>query len=145
MASQTDLSELGAGIVDMSEARMLNRTEEGFSRARPRDAIQTVTGSTFAPLVLAGEGPIAVEFMSYGCAHCRALEPILQQVATQVAAGERLFRVNIAVEEGLAESYGINGTPTLIMFLNGREVGRVDGPTPTVDGVFAAVTRPFQL
>jgi thioredoxin 1 len=129
----------------MSPVRVINRTEEGVSRARRGDAIQTVTGSTFAPLVLAGEGPIAVEFMSYGCAHCRVLEPILQQVATRVESKEKLFRVNIAVEEGLAESYGINGTPTLIMFLNGREVGRVDGPHPTVESVLAAVTRPFQL
>jgi thioredoxin-like negative regulator of GroEL len=123
---------------------MISRTEEGSPGAHRRDALQTVTGSTFGSLVLAGEGPIAVEFMSYGCAHCRALEPILQQVATRVAAEERLFRVNIAVEEGLAESYGIKGTPTLIMFLNGQEVGRVDGPRPTVEGVLAAVTQPFE-
>jgi thioredoxin 1 len=123
---------------------MINRTEEGFSPARRRDAIETVTGSTFAPLVLAGEGPIAVEFMSYGCAHCRALEPILQRVAARVGSQERIFRVNIAVEESLAESYGINGTPTLIMFLNGREVRRVDGPHPDFESVLAAVTQPFE-
>jgi thioredoxin 1 len=123
---------------------MITRTQESSSGARHGDAIQTVTGGTFAPLVLAGEGPIVVEFMSYGCEHCRVLEPILQQVATRVAAQETLFRVNIAVEEDLAGSYGINGTPTLIMFLNGKEVGRVDGPQPTVKSVLAAVTEPFQ-
>lgn len=123
---------------------MINRTEEGPPPARRRDAIETVTGSTFAPLVLAGGGPIAVEFMSYGCAHCRTLEPILQQVAARVGAKERIFRVNIAVEESLAESYGINGTPTLIMFLNGQEIRRVDGPHPDFESVLAAVTQPFE-
>ena len=123
---------------------MSNRTEEGSPPARRRDAIQTVVGSTFASLVLRGEGPIAVEFMSYGCAHCRALEPILQRVAIRVGAKERIFRVNVAVEEGLAESYGINGTPTLIMFLNGREVRRVDGPHPDFESLLTAVTQPFQ-
>jgi thioredoxin 1 len=123
---------------------MSNRTEERSPPARRRDAIQTVVGSTFASLVLGGEGPIAVEFMSYGCAHCRALEPILQRVATRVGATERIFRVNIAVEEGLAESYGINGTPTLIMFLNGREVRRIDGPPPNFEGLLTAVTQPFE-
>ena len=108
-----------------------------------RDAIGTVTESTFGPLVLEGDGPIAVEFMSYGCAHCRTLEPILQEVAETVRPDETLFRVNIAVEQGLAESYQITGTPTLIMFLNGQQVGRVDGPHPTVSGVLTAVTRPF--
>src|SRR5450631_2896284 len=123
---------------------MITRIQEGSSRAGRGDAIQTVTGNSFASLVLAGEGPIAVEFMSYGCTHCRVLEPILQQVATRVAAHETLFRVNTALEEDLAGHYGISGTPTLIMFLNGKEVGRVDGPQPSVKSVLAAVTEPFQ-
>ena len=123
---------------------MTETKPKGSPQARPGDAIETVTGTTFAPSVLEGEGPIAVEFMSYGCAHCRVLEPILQQVAKQVATKERLFRVNITTEEGLAESYGIAGPPTLIMFLNGKEVGRVDGPHPTVRTVLAAVTQPFE-
>ena len=51
---------------------MINETVEGLREAelRPssRDRIQTVTSSNFIRLVLEGEGPIAVEFMSYGCA-----------------------------------------------------------------------------
>ena len=109
-----------------------------------RDKIQTVTSGTFTRLVLQAEGPIAVEFMSYGCAHCRAIEPVLEQVAEMVKAEEKIFRVNIAVEQELAGSYQIQGTPTLIMFLNQNEVGRVEGPSPTVSSVLAAVTQPFQ-
>ena len=109
-----------------------------------RDKIQTVTSGTFTRLVLQAEGPIAVEFMSYGCAHCRAIEPVLEQVAEMVKAEEKIFRVNIAVEQELAGSYQIQGTPTLVMFLNQNEVGRVEGPSPTVSSVLAAVTQPFQ-
>jgi thiol-disulfide isomerase/thioredoxin len=73
---------------------MINETPDG-SRRRPRhDGIRTVSGDTFDSLVLAGEGPRAVELMSYGCAYCRALEPVLQQVAELVKAKEELFRVN---------------------------------------------------
>ncbi|MGA2103612.1 MAG: thioredoxin family protein [Candidatus Sulfotelmatobacter sp.] len=109
-----------------------------------RDKIRTVTSGTFTRLVLEAEGPIAVEFMSYGCAHCRAIEPVLEQVAEMVKAQEKIFRVNIAVEQELAGSYQIHGTPTLVMFLNQNEVGRVEGPSPTVSSVLAAVTQPFQ-
>jgi thioredoxin 1 len=109
-----------------------------------RDKIQTVTSGTFTRLVLEAEGPIAVEFMSYGCAHCRAIEPVLEQVAEMVKAEEKIFRVNIAVEQELAGSYQIQGTPTLVMFLNQNEVGRVEGPSPTVSSVLTAVTQPFQ-
>ena len=51
---------------------------------------------------------------------------------------------NVAVEQELAGSYQIQGTPTLVMFLNQNEVGRVEGPSPTVSSVLAAVTQPFQ-
>jgi thioredoxin len=127
---------------------MINETLEHprQTAARPlsRDKIQTVTSSTFTRLVLEAEGPIAVEFMSYGCAHCRAIEPVLEQVAKMLGPQERIFRVNIAVEQELAGDYQIQGTPTLVMFLNQNEVGRVEGPSPTVSSVLIAVTRPFE-
>ena len=109
-----------------------------------QDRIHTVTGGTFEELVLDAEGPVVAEFMSYGCAHCRVMEPILQQVARLVEPDETIVRINIAVEQRLAASYAVEGTPTLVMFLEGREVGRVEGPRPDVSMVLAAVTQPFE-
>ena len=106
--------------------------------------IQTVTNSTFVPLVLEGEGPVVVEFMSYGCSHCRAIEPVLQQVAEMVKADEKIVRVNTATEQGLAEQYEIRGTPTLIMFLDGKMVGRIEGPNPDVPSVLMAIRQPYE-
>ena len=40
-------------------------------RLAPSNWVQSTTSDTFAKLVLEGYGPIAVEFMSYGCAHCQ--------------------------------------------------------------------------
>jgi thioredoxin 1 len=106
--------------------------------------IQTVTEATFESLVLKSTGPVAVEFMSYGCAHCRAIEPVLRQVAETIQSTEHIFRVNAAVDQTLAGRYDIQGTPTFVMFRNAREVGRVEGPHPTVAAVLAAVTQPFE-
>lgn len=131
-----------------ADATMINETIEHPRKtqlsALSADKIKTVTASTFTRLVLEAEGPIAVEFMSYGCEHCRAIEPVLEQVAKVVEPGEKIFRVNIAVEPGLASSYQIQGTPTLVMFLNRNEVGRVEGPSPTVASILTAVTQPFE-
>jgi thioredoxin 1 len=118
--------------------------QEAARRRGSSDRIQTVITSTFKPLVLEGEGPIVVEFMSYGCIHCRTMEPVLQQVAEMVKSKEKIFRVNIAVEQELTDRYQIQGTPTFVMFLNGRQVGRVEGPPPTVPSVLAVVTQPFE-
>jgi len=109
-----------------------------------RDRIQSLTSSTFHSLVLAGKGPIVVEFMSYGCGHCQTIEPVLQQVAEFLQSKEILFRVNVAVEQDLAEHCEIRGTPTLIMFLDGSIVGRDEGPTPNFEVVLAAVQAPYE-
>jgi len=108
------------------------------------DRIRTVTASTFDRLVLKGEGPIVVEFMSYGCAHCGVIEPDLRQVAQMVESTKKIFRVNIALDQELADHYEIQGTPTLIMFLNGEIVGRDEGPSPDVSNLLALVKQPYE-
>ena len=129
-----------AGGLPEEPAAHQRPSEEAASSAK----IRTVTSATFNQRVLQATGPIVVEFMSYGCAHCRTLEPVLQQVAEMVKSKEEIFRVNIAVEQELSDRYHVQGTPTLIMFLHGREVGRFEGPPPTMESILAAVTQPFE-
>jgi thioredoxin-like negative regulator of GroEL len=127
---------------------MIGNTRESPRKAPkksvPDERIRTVTGETFKSMVLEGDGPIAVEFMSYGCAYCRALEPILEHVAELVKTKQQIFRINVPAEHDLADAYDIQSTPTLVMFLNGSEVGRVEGPRPKTSSVLAAVTLPFE-
>ena len=111
--------------------------------SKSMDRIQTVTAGTFDRLVLKGQGPIVVEFMSYSCAHCGLTEPGIQQVAEMVEASEKIYRVNVAAERELAELYEIQGTPTLIMFLNGTVVGRDEGPSPVVLDILDVVRQPY--
>jgi thioredoxin-like negative regulator of GroEL len=61
-----------------------------------------------------------------------------------VKSKEEIFRVNIAVEPQLAADYEIRGTPTLIMFLAGKEVGLAEGPAPTEARLLTAITQPFR-
>jgi thioredoxin-like negative regulator of GroEL len=122
--------------------------EEGLRNAPvidPIDPIGTVKDATFAQLVLEGRGRIAVEFMSYGCGHCRQLEPVLREVATMLGDQVCCFRVNIALEHTLANDYQITGTPTIVMFSGGKEVGRVEGPEPSTATLLAAIRQPFGL
>jgi len=112
-------------------------------RSATRDGIPSLDAAAFESLVLQAHGPIAVEFMSYSCAYCGAMEPVLQQVAQTLRSREPIFRVNVAVEVDLASAYAIQGTPTLIMFSEGQEVGRSEGLAPDVATVLEAVTAPF--
>jgi thioredoxin 1 len=108
------------------------------------DFVKSVTAETFDSLVLASPNPVAVEFMSYGCEHCRLLEPVLQEVAEKLGSREAIFRVNIAIDQELANRYEIEGTPTLVMYSRGIEVGRAVGPDPSVNVLWDAVTRPYE-
>jgi thioredoxin 1 len=131
-------------VVALSDETEKEKVSLPTKKTASIDNIQTVTSSTFTPMVLNDDGPIAVEFMSYGCAHCRAIEPVLQHVASLLESQEKIFRVNTAVEHSLADTYAIRGTPTLIMFSKGKEVGRVEGPRPTESSVLKAVRQPFE-
>jgi thioredoxin 1 len=71
------------------------------------------------------------------------LEPDIQQVAEIVESTETIFRVNIALDPDLAEHYEVQGTPTLVMFLNGAIVGRDAGPSPDVSNLLAVVKQPY--
>jgi thiol-disulfide isomerase/thioredoxin len=114
-------------------------------RSVSRDGIPSLDAAGFEANVMQGRGPIAVEFMSYSCAYCAAMEPVLQQVAETLRSREQIFRVNVAIEVDLASTYEIEGTPTLIMFSDGREVARSEGLAPDAETVLEALTAPFGL
>jgi len=103
--------------------------------------VTTVSADIFAPLVLQGHGPIVVQFMSHGCAHCRAIEPVLSDVAAQSEA--RFFRINNTVDRNLAREYGIAATPTFVLFLSGKEIGRVERPQPVALSLATLLAEPF--
>jgi thioredoxin 1 len=107
------------------------------------DELDTVSSGTFNAEVLEAPGPIAVEFMSYGCSFCREMEPVIQQVAEMVRSKERIVRINVGQDQDLADTYSVRSTPSFLMFLDGRLVGRIEGPSPTVASVLTAVTHPF--
>ena len=108
-----------------------------------RNLIPTVTSATFDAYVLRAGEPVVVEFMSYGCAHCRAIDPALQHVARELAGHEAVVRVNVAVEQELADAYAVAATPTFVLFRDGREIERIEGPHPIYATLLAALSDPF--
>ena len=123
---------------------MLKHTRETPSQPSVIGGIDTVTEETFDREVLELTTPVVVEFMEPSCSDSPALEQLLEQVAETTIPKLTLCRVDIAADHDLAEQYGIVSTPTLMMFLNGERMGRVDNPELTVTGVLASVTRQFR-
>ncbi len=71
--------------------------------------------------------PLVVDFWAPWCAPCRMMAPAYEEVATRLAPGVRLAKLDTEAEPQIAARFGIRSIPTLIAFKNGREVARRSG------------------
>lgn len=77
--------------------------------------------------IASGEDVTAYFFRS-DCGYCMEMTPVLMPIAEEL--NEEVYQYNILEFNEQAEPYGITGTPTLIHFKNGEEVGRMEGSQP---------------
>ena len=85
------------------------------------------TTATFENEVLASEQPVVVDFWAAWCGPCRAVAPILEQLAQERAEELRVAKVDIDSEPALAQRYQITSIPTIVLFEGGEPVARVVG------------------
>lgn len=88
-----------------------------------------VTTENFDKAVLNGAGTNLVDFWASWCGPCRMLSPVVEQVADE-NPDLHVFKVNVDDEPEIAERYGIQSIPTLIVFRGGQEVNRSVGVVP---------------
>jgi len=76
--------------------------------------------------LLGGGETVLLDFYSDTCPPCRAMDPVVQQLASQ---GYPIRKVNVQREPGLASRFGVRGIPCFVMLVDGREADRVVGAT----------------
>ena len=81
----------------------------------------------FESTISFNEIPVVVEFWSPSCGYCQMMAPAYQEAAAQLEPRIRLARVNTQAEPMIANRFGVQGTPTTIIFKGGREVVRRAG------------------
>jgi thioredoxin 1 len=90
----------------------------------------TLTDADFEDTVLQSDLPIVVDFGAPWCPPCRAIAPILEELAGEYAGRLAVATVNIDQEPRWASTFGVTGLPTLIVFKQGQEVQRLRGAAP---------------
>ena len=73
------------------------------------------------------KGVTLVDFHANWCGPCRTLAPVLEQVAKDVKGKATVGKIDIDNEQKTAALFQITSVPTMILFKNGKEVGRLVG------------------
>ena len=89
-----------------------------------------VTDADFEQVVLKSDKPVIVDFWAPWCGPCRAVAPILEELAGDYDGKVVIAKVNTDEHQRHASELGIMAIPTLIMFKNGKEVDRIQGAGP---------------
>jgi thioredoxin len=85
-----------------------------------------VTTETFEDTI-AGEVPVLIDFWAEWCAPCRAVAPILEEIAREKGDLLRVVKLNVDENPDVAKRLGILSIPTLILFAGSTEKARVVG------------------
>jgi len=84
------------------------------------DNIQEVTDQSFEQDVLQASKPVLVDYWAEWCGPCKAIAPILEEIARDYADRLTIAKLNIDENPDTPPKYGIRGIPTLMLFKNGN-------------------------
>jgi thioredoxin 1 len=100
--------------------------------SRNRGAAETIhlTDQSFDETLTGTPGLVMVDFWAEWCGPCRAIAPVLEELATAAEGRVTLMKVNVDENHGLAARYAIQSIPTIVFFQEGAVVDRVVGAAP---------------
>ncbi len=103
--------------------------------------VTEVSDATFEKEVLQSDQPVLVDFWAAWCGPCRALAPVVDQVAMQYNGKLRVMKMDVDANTATPMRYGIRGIPALILFKGGQVADNIVGfvPKDTIDKSIAKV------
>ncbi|NQY82818.1 MAG: thioredoxin [Alphaproteobacteria bacterium] len=82
------------------------------------DLISNISDNSFEGDVLNNTKPVLLDFWAEWCGPCKAITPILEEVAGEYAGRVEIKKINIDQNPDTPSEYGVRGIPTLMLFEN---------------------------
>ncbi|WP_321530596.1 thioredoxin TrxA [uncultured Desulfuromonas sp.] len=94
------------------------------------DNVLQFTDDNFDAEVLKADQPVLVDFWATWCAPCKAIAPVIDELANQFSGQVKIGKVNVDENPNTPGQYGVRGIPTLVLFKNGEVVDQLVGAIP---------------
>jgi len=95
--------------------------------------IMDVTDQSFDAEVLQSDTPAIIDFWAEWCAPCRAIAPIVKDLAEQYGEQVKIVKMNIDENPSTPSKYEVRAIPTVLAFRNGEVVEMLQGARPNGD------------